>query len=78
MSVGLSVVIFWIVQVSALLIFVRRCDPLSSPFVYQDPSARSLLITQRSRPRGLRGRRVDLARRDVAEAVRENLMKTSA
>ena len=29
----------------------RRCEPLSRPFVYQEFSARSLLITQRSRPR---------------------------
>src|SRR5262249_5150462 len=33
---------------SAELIAVRRCDPFSSPLVYQDPRALSLLITQRS------------------------------
>ena len=32
---------------SALLTAVRRCEPLSRPFVYQEPRARSLLITQR-------------------------------
>ncbi len=33
---------------SAALIATRRCDPLSSPLVYQEFNARSLLITQRS------------------------------
>ena len=33
---------------SAALIATRRCEPLSSPFVYHELSARSLLITQRS------------------------------
>ena len=32
---------------SAVLMAVRRCEPLSRPFVYQEPRARSLLITQR-------------------------------
>ena len=36
---------------SAALIATRRCEPLSSPFVYQEFSARSLLMTQRSWPR---------------------------
>ena len=35
---------------SALLMATRSWLPPSSPFVYQDPNARSLLITQRSRP----------------------------
>ena len=35
---------------SAALMAVRKCEPFSRPFVYQDPSARSLLITQRSCP----------------------------
>ena len=49
---------------------VRRCDPCSMPFVYHAFSARSLLITQRSRPRaGLGGGR-PFARRRVAEAAR--------
>src|SRR5687767_15699017 len=30
---------------------IRRCEPLSSPFVYQAFSARSLLITHLWRPR---------------------------
>ena len=52
---------------SAALIATRRCEPLSSPFVYQEFSARSLLITQRSRPRAGAERRGVLTRRDVAE-----------
>ena len=30
------------------VIAVRRCDPLSRPFVYREPKAQSLLIIQRS------------------------------
>jgi hypothetical protein len=33
---------------SARLMAVRKEDPFSSPFVYHDPSARTLLITHRS------------------------------
>lgn len=36
---------------SALLIAVRRWEPFSSPFVYHEFNARSLLTTQRSWPR---------------------------
>ena len=36
---------------SAALIAMRRCEPLSRPFVYHELSARTLLITQRSWPR---------------------------
>src|SRR5439155_7074239 len=35
---------------SAPLIAVRRCDPLSKPFVYHEPRARTLLMTQRPWP----------------------------
>ena len=33
------------------LIAMRRCEPFSNPLVYHAASARTLLITQRSRPR---------------------------
>ena len=52
---------------SAALIAVRRCEPLSRPLVYQEPSARSLLITHRSWPRAGCGVGVGLAGRDVPE-----------
>ena len=54
---------------SAALIAMRRCDPLSSPLVYQEFSARSLLMTHRSWPRaGSWRRETRLSGRDVAEA----------
>ena len=33
---------------SAAFTWMRRCDPLSSPFVYHEHNARNLLITHRS------------------------------
>ena len=47
---------------------VRRCEPLSRPFVYQELSARSLLITQRSWPRA--GYAISLTGSNVPEAFR--------
>ena len=55
-------------MLSAALIATRRCEPLSRPFVYQEFSARSLLMTHRSRPRAGCTSRAALARRDVPEA----------
>ena len=55
---------------SAALIATRRCEPLSRPFVYQEFSARSLLITQRSRPRaGCAAAAGVLTGRDVPESL---------
>ena len=60
----------WAIDAAAL-IATRRCDPLSSPFVYHEFNARSLLITQRSWPRAgpADAPRTRLPRRDVAEAL---------
>ena len=57
-------------MVSAALIAVRRCEPFSSPFVYQEFSARSLLITHFVAAARRRWQiRTGLTGRDVAEAV---------
>ena len=54
---------------SAALIETRRWEPLSSPLVYQEFRARSLLMTHRSWPRAGVDAARRLARRDVPEPV---------
>ena len=68
-------------MLSAALIETRRCEPLSSPLVYHEFSARSLLMTHCSRPRAGSGsparRRPGRARRAGSPAPRRPARLTS-
>ena len=58
----------------AALTAMRKCEPSSSPFVYQVHNARSLLITQRSCSRGAlhRPRRIGDGRHDGSPRLRRS------